>query len=547
MDNTEPKPFENIGIALSGGGYRAAAFHLGTLSYLDALELQGLSVLSNLKMLSTISGGSITGVFYAYKCAKGKPFSEFFSELYQFLKRDELLKESSRHLNTEENLIMYGHKAKNIINTFSILYDLQLFEKATFSVISKYSKETGKHFMFNATDIESAIPFRFQTRGYFGHGIYKVSSPDYATIKLSDIVAASSCFPLAFEPMVFPNDFLVEKSPRIEKDYPSIRLMDGGIVDNQGTESLLLGDRNTKTKMGSFIISDVAQKIKVDDDPDNSDENNPSLIGEIPQEDIGNDNTPKGLFAWSVGSIKKALGLVFIVCFIALFLSVKTLWAYSLMLVLGTIAFVLYGLIYRIERLVVSHIKNLKMVKETPSFLEFLPLLDNINMGYLRDAISNRISSFVQINLNVFLTRMRTVNNRQILGDEKHKFRTVANNIYSLTNVEDKPKEEIIEGTNYTGSLLESIVIDANKMGTTLWFSNTEKENNKMLHALIITGQATICYNLLGYIQKFKDNTKYTTLLPEYQSDLLEIEQKLITDFEQFKKNPHWLLDKKGV
>jgi hypothetical protein len=150
--------------------YRAAAFHLGTLSYLDALELQGQSVLSNLKMLSTISGGSITGVFYAYKCAKGKSFNAFFSELYQFLKRDELLKECSRHLNTEENLLMYGHKAKNIINTCSLIYDLQLFEKATFSVISKYSKETGKHFMFNATDIESAIPFRFQTRGFFWHG-----------------------------------------------------------------------------------------------------------------------------------------------------------------------------------------------------------------------------------------------------------------------------------------------------------------------------------------------------------------------------------------
>ena len=46
-----------IAIALSGGGYRAALFHLVILSYLQHLNLEiGDSFLSNINSISTISG-----------------------------------------------------------------------------------------------------------------------------------------------------------------------------------------------------------------------------------------------------------------------------------------------------------------------------------------------------------------------------------------------------------------------------------------------------------------------------------------------------------
>jgi NTE family protein len=47
----ENKAFSDIVLSLSGGGYRAAAFHLGTLEMLDELGLLG-----NLSVLSTVSG-----------------------------------------------------------------------------------------------------------------------------------------------------------------------------------------------------------------------------------------------------------------------------------------------------------------------------------------------------------------------------------------------------------------------------------------------------------------------------------------------------------
>ena len=49
-----------IGLALSGGGFRAAAFHLGVMR-----KLQSLGLFSSVDLLSCVSGGSIAGAFVA--------------------------------------------------------------------------------------------------------------------------------------------------------------------------------------------------------------------------------------------------------------------------------------------------------------------------------------------------------------------------------------------------------------------------------------------------------------------------------------------------
>ena len=50
-----------LGLALSGGGFRATAFHLGVLK-----RLRELGVLGQVRVVSTVSGGSIVGAFWAY-------------------------------------------------------------------------------------------------------------------------------------------------------------------------------------------------------------------------------------------------------------------------------------------------------------------------------------------------------------------------------------------------------------------------------------------------------------------------------------------------
>ena len=59
------QPFERIALCCSGGGYRAASFHLGAMAYLHKLKFEGRPLLENVKAISTVSGGTITGVVYA--------------------------------------------------------------------------------------------------------------------------------------------------------------------------------------------------------------------------------------------------------------------------------------------------------------------------------------------------------------------------------------------------------------------------------------------------------------------------------------------------
>ena len=68
-----------IGLALSGGGSRAIAFHLGCLR-----ALHELGIFDNVKVLSTVSGGSVIGSLYALS---DEPFPEFEKRVRAVLTR----------------------------------------------------------------------------------------------------------------------------------------------------------------------------------------------------------------------------------------------------------------------------------------------------------------------------------------------------------------------------------------------------------------------------------------------------------------------------
>ena len=66
-----------IGLALSGGGSRAMAFHLGCLR-----ELNNLKLLKDIEVVSTVSGGSIIGGMFV---ANRDPFPEFEAHVREHL------------------------------------------------------------------------------------------------------------------------------------------------------------------------------------------------------------------------------------------------------------------------------------------------------------------------------------------------------------------------------------------------------------------------------------------------------------------------------
>ncbi|MBL0145726.1 MAG: patatin-like phospholipase family protein [Chitinophagaceae bacterium] len=73
-----------IGLSLSGGGYRATAFHLGTLN-----KLHQMGILQNVDVVSTISGGSITGAYY---CLQKDNFTQFSQSLYEAVQQKNVIK-----------------------------------------------------------------------------------------------------------------------------------------------------------------------------------------------------------------------------------------------------------------------------------------------------------------------------------------------------------------------------------------------------------------------------------------------------------------------
>lgn len=271
LEASPPTLPSSIGICLSGGGYRAAAFHLGALAYLDHVGLAS----SKLKAISTVSGGTFTGVRYALSRVAGASFAEFFRDFYRDLIRFDLVELALARLGTKPNP---GPNPETRAQPDLIVAVAHVYAETFFRSGDGSTHLFGEildadidieELAFNATEFRHGIAFRFQksAKGRIGNGRISITKEDAAKIRLADIVAASSCFPGGFEPLAFPDDFVwpggaipeeIERSVAKRGEGP-IALMDGGIYDNQGIESLLLADERGDTDLDMFIISDVDQ------------------------------------------------------------------------------------------------------------------------------------------------------------------------------------------------------------------------------------------------------------------------------------------------
>ena len=138
------------------------------------------------------------------------------------------------------------------------------------------------HFAANATDFTNGLAFRFQVTektgvrqeqatgyGLIGNNKIRIPREVARHIRLSEVLACSSCFPSGFEPLVFPKDFVLGDSEEVKKFIAKTEpfgIMDGGIVDNQGFEPILLAEQRMETSLGCkdgkcldlIIVSDVA-------------------------------------------------------------------------------------------------------------------------------------------------------------------------------------------------------------------------------------------------------------------------------------------------
>ena len=69
-DELPKAPFQNIALSLSGGGFRATAFHLGVFTYLSSQKWLNTSLLERTRILSTVSAGTFMGVKIRVRSSK---------------------------------------------------------------------------------------------------------------------------------------------------------------------------------------------------------------------------------------------------------------------------------------------------------------------------------------------------------------------------------------------------------------------------------------------------------------------------------------------
>src|SRR5215213_191686 len=276
-----------IGLALSGGGFRASLYHMGVLAQLAELDM-----LRKVEVVSCVSGGSIVGAHYYLKVRhllQTKPDAEITREDYLQLVREMIdefvagvqknirtrvavnpLKNfrifwSDEYSRTYRAAELYEHHLYSRVKDDHVegkrwLNELTIFPRtktngeidndATFApkyqnwrrdakvpilVLNAATLNTGHTWQFTATwmgeapaGIDSEIDGNDRLRRmYYGQAPEK-----YQKVRLGQAVGASAAVPGVFEPMTMDNLF----PDRI------VRLADGGVADNQGVATLLEQD-----------------------------------------------------------------------------------------------------------------------------------------------------------------------------------------------------------------------------------------------------------------------------------------------------------------
>jgi NTE family protein len=230
-----------IGLALSGGGSRAMAFHLGCLR-----ALQDTDLLKRVRVLSTISGGSVIGAYYAY--TPEKSFHEFEADIRGFLRTGFQWKIAGKLLNplnlagcvaglaaahTGDLWSFFGGAELGLRRRFSRtdLFRLVLQQLVFPELRMDSPRRADIDIVVGATELRNGSAFRF---GNNVSGDWRRGKLVNGDIDVAFAVAASAAYPI-FLPAL-DRTWKFEKGG-IQLDH-RVLLTDGGVYDNLGIQVL---------------------------------------------------------------------------------------------------------------------------------------------------------------------------------------------------------------------------------------------------------------------------------------------------------------------
>lgn len=232
-----------IGLCLSGGGYRAALFHLGALRRLNEVGL-----LSKAHTVSSVSGGSIVNGQLAKVWTQLQPddhgvFVNFAEQVEQPVRvfcgrniRNYPLVWGRLNPLNWWRFLWKGDSATNLLADQYVRY---LVGDLTLQHLTNVQNQGGPNFIFCASSLQTGTGFKFDAESI---GDWVVGYTPGRRLPLAVAIAASSAFPLAFPPLVlhlspeerFRHGHLNNHDGKAFRQ--DLFLTDGGVYDNFGLE-----------------------------------------------------------------------------------------------------------------------------------------------------------------------------------------------------------------------------------------------------------------------------------------------------------------------
>lgn len=249
-EGTEP----GIALAVSGGGFRATLFHLGSL-----WRLNELGYLPKLERISSISGGSITAGILGARWSRlqfdGSGRATNFQDLIVTPLRSFCAK-TIDVLAIGEGALLPWKKVSDAVD--------EAYRENLYGDITLQSLPDRPRFVINATNFATGVSFRF-SKPYAGD--YRIGLIRKPGFRVSTAVTASSAFPPVLSPVVLkPNPDSFEKTEGADLyDHIGFRkelvLTDGGVYDNLGLETVW-------NRYDTVLVSDAGAPFRFDETPD---------------------------------------------------------------------------------------------------------------------------------------------------------------------------------------------------------------------------------------------------------------------------------------
>lgn len=251
-DNNLKVPKKGIALCLSGGGYRATLFHIGTL-----WRLNEFGYLPKLDRISSVSGGSIASGWLGLNWNKLHFDEAGIAQNFVDVFVNPLRTFTEKKLDI--GIVLFG-----LLNPFSSIGKnlIKAYKKNLFGNATLQDLPDSPRFVLNASNAQSGTLFRF-SKPYLAD--YKVGMVENPNIELAIAVAASSAFPPFLSP-VFLNlkdqDFKPNSGSRLQHEpfTSKITLMDGGVYDNLGIETIY-------KRYDTILVSDAGGMMQPDPKP----------------------------------------------------------------------------------------------------------------------------------------------------------------------------------------------------------------------------------------------------------------------------------------